>query len=206
MELTAREAELLERAQAGDREAYAELHALLEPAVARFIRRLIGDGYEWEDLTQETMSALYFNLDKFTEPGMVRPFIFRVARNRCYDVLRRRGRHPEVSLDESEESDPINARISFTVAVERSTPLDETAHWLLLELEVREAMQQLPELQRQALILFAEEGMTYAEIAEIMDTNIGTIKSRIFHAKQRLRALLPTETLDAIEEQVRERV
>lgn len=204
MELTARETDLLERARAGDREAFADLHALLEPSVSRFVRRLIGDGYEWEDLTQETMSALYFNLDKLTEPGMVRPFVFRVARNRCYDVLRRRGRHPEMSLDESEESEPINARISFAAAMERSTPMDETAHWLLLELEVREAMQQLPELQRQALILFAEEGMTYAQIAEIMDVNIGTIKSRIFHAKQRLRALLNPETIDAIEERVTE--
>ncbi|MCL4251986.1 MAG: sigma-70 family RNA polymerase sigma factor [Anaerolineae bacterium] len=205
MDLTAHEADLLERAKAGDRDAFADLHGALEPAVARFVRRLIGDGQEWEDLTQDTMTALYFNLDKITEPGMLRPFIFRVARNRCYDVLRRRGRHPQVTLDESEESEPFNVRVSFEASNARSTSLDETAHWLLLELEVREAMQQLPELQRQALILFAEEGMTYAEIAEIMDVSIGTIKSRIFHAKQRLRALLPAETVDAIEGNVSER-
>ena len=57
---------------------------------------------------------------------------------------------------------------------------EEVAHWLLLRLEVQAAMNKLPELQRQTLILHAEEGLAYQEIAEAMDTSIGTVKSRLF--------------------------
>ena len=60
-------------------------------------------------------------------------------------------------------------------------------------------MERLPELQRQALILFSEEGLSYNEIAEAMDTSIGTVKSRLFHAKQGLRRLLRPDTLQALD-------
>jgi RNA polymerase sigma-70 factor (ECF subfamily) len=78
-------------------------------------------------------------------------------------------------------------------------PPDEAAHWLLLHLEVQEAIDRLPELHRQALILYAEENLSYSEIAEVMNTSVGTVKSRMHYAKRILRGLLRSETLSALE-------
>lgn len=194
------EHELLRQAQEGDEYAFEQLHALLAPGLGRFVRRLIGDGQESEDVVQETLMALYLNLNRIEPVEKLRPYVFRIARNRCYDILRRGGRYEEVSIDA--DDDPMRVRVSFEIPDERATPPEEVAHWLLLQIEVREAMDSLPELQRQTLILYADEGLTYAEIAEVMGVNIGTIKSRLFHAKRTLRARLKPETLAAILEEL----
>ncbi|MBK8136853.1 MAG: hypothetical protein IPK52_13635, partial [Chloroflexi bacterium] len=80
-----------------------------------------------------------------------------------------------------------------------ATAPEEVTHWLLLGLEVRQSIDRLPELQRQTLILFCEEAMSHAEIAEVMDVSIGTVKSRLFHAKKGLRGLVRPELLLAIQ-------
>ena len=198
---TVTEHELLRLAQQGDDEAFEQLHAMLAPGLGRFVRRLIGDGQEAEDVVQDTLLALYLNLNRIEPVEKLRPYVFRIARNRCYDILRRGGRYEEVSIDEDDD-DPIKVRVSFELADERSTPPEEVAHWLLLQLEVREVMDSLPELQRQTLMLYAEENLSYAEIAEVMGVSIGTIKSRLFHAKKNLRARLKPETLAVILEEL----
>lgn len=188
------EHELLRQAQAGDTQAFEALHARLEPDLARFTRRLIGPGGESEDVVQETLVAFYVNLNRIEPVEMLRPYLFRIARNRCYDILRRQGRYDEVSIEEDDD-DPVQVRITFDLAEHAGTLPEEAASWLLLYTEVREAMDNLPEMQRQALILYAEENMSYQEIAAIMGVSIGTIKSRLFHAKRNLRARLSDETL-----------
>ena len=195
------EAELLKLAQDGDYDAFEALYTALEPGLARFVRRLIGDGYESEDVVQDTLTSLYVNLVKIDPPEKLRPYVFRIARNRCYDILRKQGRYEEVSID-ADEDDSFNVRVSFQLADERVPMPEEVSHWLLLHLEVSDAIERLPELQRQALILYAEEELSYAEIADVMNVSIGTIKSRIFHAKQTLRRMLKPATLEAIEDEM----
>jgi len=195
------EYELLRLAQQGDDEAFEQLHASLAPGIGRFVRRMIGDGQEAEDIVQDTLLALYLNLNRIEPVEKLRPYVFRIARNRCYDLLRRGGRYEEVSMD-ADQDDDVRVRVSFEIADERATPPEEVAHWLLLQIEVRDAMDSLPELQRQTLMLFAEENMTYNEIAEVMAVSIGTIKSRLFHAKKNLRARLKPETLAVIMEEL----
>lgn len=189
------EVELLKAAQAGDQDAFETLWREFEPPLLRFVGRLIGAGQEAEDIVQETLMALYLHLDQIDPPEKLRPYVFRIARNRCYDLLRRDGRFEQIDMPDDEA--PVSVRVSF--AGESSVPPDDAVHWLLLHLEVKEAMDRLPELQRQALTLYAEEEMSYAEIADIMGVTLGTIKSRIFHAKQTLRRLLRRETLAAID-------
>ncbi len=189
------EAVLLERAQAGDDEAYGVLILKLEMPVRRFIRRLIGTSDAEDDITQDVFIKLHHKLHRIQPEQGVRPYLYRMVRNRTYDELRRIGRYEVVSLDE----EPVEAYASFQNLPDDGEAPDETAHWLLIQLEVREAMERLPELQRQALILFSEEGLTYNEIAAAMETSIGTIKSRLFHAKQNLRRLLRPETLQALD-------
>ena len=190
------EHELLRQAQRGDYMAFEQLHASLEPAITRFVNRLTGGrGQEAEDVVQDTFIALYLNLNAINPVENLRPYVFRIARNRCYDILRRQGRFEELSLDD----EPVQVRVSFDLANRQGVMPEDNAHWILLHLEVQEAMEYLPELQRQALILYSEENLSYAEIAEIMGVEVGTIKSRIFHARRDLRRMLKPETLAAIE-------
>jgi RNA polymerase sigma-70 factor, ECF subfamily len=188
------EHELLQQAKTGDQEAFAALHAALEPPVYRYVRRLIGDGQECEDVLQETFLSLYQNMERIVPLENVRPYVFRIARNRCYDVLRR---HKDaLSLDD----ELTEHKVSFDLKGSHESPPDEVAHWLLLKLEVDAAIDQLPQVQRETLLLYCEEGMSYAEIAEITGVNIGTVKSRLFHAKKNLRGLVRPEVLIAIQE------
>lgn len=188
------EGELLLRAQAGDMDAFGDLQARLTPAIRRFVWRLVGDHDEQEDVIQDSLIALYLNLDRVQPIEKLRPYLFRIVRNRCYDLLRKRRRREQISLDD----EPVELWASLEAAQDEQPP-DEATHWLLLRAEVMTAVDRLPELQRQALILYAEENLSYAEIAEVMQTSLGTIKSRIFHAKQLLRRRLRPETVQHLE-------
>jgi len=87
-------------------------------------------------------------------------------------------------------------RVSFTG--EAPPPPEDTVHWLLVRLEVMNAIDELPARQREALILFAEEGFSMQEIAEATDVPPGTVKSRLYHARQGLRRRLNPATLRAV--------
>lgn len=194
------EDDLLRLAQDGDEEAFGVLMLKLDGPVRRFVRRLIGSSDAEDDIVQDVFIALYRNLGNVDPERGVKPYVFRSVRNRSYDELRKQGRYQVYSLD----ADSTETYATFdTLADSREGP-EEVAHWLMIQLEVREAMERLPESQRQALILFAEEGLSYAEIAEAMNTNIGTIKSRIFHAKQNLRRLVRPDVLQALETEFEE--
>lgn len=189
------EHELLRQAQAGDIEAYEELQILLEAPIRRFVRRMIDMGDIEDDIVQDVFIAFFMNLANIQPVENLRPYIYRIARNRCYDELRKLGRDDrEMSLDD----EGTQVWVSFTTANDQLQH-DDATYWSLLHLEVRAAIERLPEAQRQALILYADEGMTYAEIAEIEGVSIGTIKSRVFYAKKALRGLLKPQTLAALE-------
>jgi RNA polymerase sigma-70 factor, ECF subfamily len=190
------EAAYLIQAQTGDREAYEALQLLLEPDVRRFVNRMIQHTETTDDIVQEVFLKFYLNMHKINPPENVRPYIFRIARNSCYDDLRQLDRNSNESLDD----EPVEMRVSFTSSHQQPKP-DDLTHWMLLGMEVRAAMERLPESQRQALILYSEEGMSYAEIAEVLEVNIGTVKSRLHHAKKTLRALMRPETLDILQEE-----
>ena len=186
--------ELLLAAQAGDIDAYETLHDRLEPPIRRYVRRMIGGGIIEDDVVQEVFIAFYTHLKDIDPPEKLRAYVFRIAHNCCMNEFRRWSREKTVSLD----VEPVNMWVSFTASNNGSRP-EELTHWLLLYMEVQEAMSELPDAQREALVLFSEEHLSYAEIAEIMDCSVGTIKSRLYHAKQTLRRLVRPETLRAIE-------
>lgn len=187
------EQQLLRLAQNGDMLAFEDLHARLSPHLLRFIRRIVGYGQEADDVLQDTFVALFVKLPEI-QAEKLRPYAFRIARNRCYDLLRREGRAGTLALD----AEPEHGGAPLEIADERATAPDDAAHWLLLHMEVQDALDRLPPLQRQTLTLYTEAELSYQEIAEVMEVNIGTVKSRLFHAKKNLRGLLRPETLLAI--------
>jgi RNA polymerase sigma-70 factor (ECF subfamily) len=188
------EDDLLRLAQSGDEEAFGVIMFKMENPLRRFVRRLIGNSDAEDDIVQDVFVSLYRKLALIDSERGLKPYLYRMARNRSYDELRKQGRYQVYSLD----AEPTETYASFETVPDGSEEPEEVAHWLMIQLEVREAMERLPENQRQALILFAEEGLSYAEIADIMKTSIGTIKSRLFHAKKNLRGLVRPEILEAL--------
>lgn len=187
------EIELLRQAQAGDMDAFGELQNLLESSIRRFVWRLIGTHDAEDDIVQDSLIALYLNLERVCPPENLRPYLFRIVRNRCYDLLRKRKRWEHLSLDE----EPVEAYVSLHTEGEGRP--EEVTDWLMLNLEVQRSIDKLPELQRQTLILYSEESLSYNEIAEAMGCSIGTVKSRLFYAKKMLRQLISPETLNVLE-------
>ena len=188
------EQELFEEAKASSRTAFDRLQDILNPSVRRFVRRLVGISDAEDDIVQDAFLALYMNLERLKSSEHLRPFLFRVVRNRCYDTLRRQGRFQFVPLEAASEDSTFNP--SFLT--DRLQQPDEQLHWRLLYSEVQKAIERLPEIQRQAIILYCEENLTYAQIAEAMGTDIGTVKSRIFYGRKNLRKLLKPEILEAL--------
>lgn len=194
--MTDLEYDLLQEAQGGDMDAYEELQLLLEPDIRRYVRRMVNNPYTEDDIMQDVFIRFYMNMHNIDPVSSLRPYIFRIARNRCYDEFRSYGRTDEMSLDD----EPVQMRVSFTEAHSVPKP-DDITHWMLLQLEVREAIDNLPDTQRDALILYSEEQMSYAEIADIMECSIGTVKSRLYYAKKNLRGLLRPETVEVLDEE-----
>ena len=200
LEITALEAELLRQAQAGDHAAFEQMWSRLEHPVRRFVRRLVGKSDAEDDIVQDVSIALFYHIQRVLPAERLRPYVFRIARNCCYDELRKQGRFDIDSLDD-EHTEHLHALID---TVHSSPHPEDAAHWLLLHMEVMAAMDRLPELQRQALLLYAEEGFSYADIAVVMNTSLGTVKSRVFYAKRLLRQLLHPGTVQALEEEFQE--
>jgi RNA polymerase sigma-70 factor (ECF subfamily) len=188
------EHELFEQAKANNRTAFDRLQETLDASVRRFVRRLVGISEAEDDVVQDAFLALYMNLERLESSEHLRPFLFRVVRNLCYDTLRRQGRFQFVPLDAASEDSAVNP--SFLT--DRRRQPDEELHWILLHSEVQKAIDRLPEIQRQTIILYCEENLTYAQIAEAMGTDIGTVKSRIFYGRKNLRKLLKPEILEAL--------
>ena len=188
------ERKLFEKARAGDRAAFDRLRELLATPVRRFVRRLIGSSDAEDDVLQDAFLALYMNLQRIPSVESLRPFLFRVIRNLCYSELRRQGRFATTSLDTGGEAGSPALR---DLPEHRPSPHDQV-QWLLLCGEVQKAMERLPEMQRQALILYVHEDLTYQQIAEAMATDIGTVKSRIHYARQNLRRQLTADIAEAL--------
>ena len=176
---------LLRAAQVDPSDHFAALQCYLEADIHRFVRRLIGSN-DADDIVQDTFIALYSNLERIDPPEKLLPFIYRVARNRCYDALRKGRRHQIMSLDAIAEPRSMSAF---------SYPEDQT-HWRMMMEQVLLAVELLTEPQRQTLILYCEEAFSIQEVAEIMNTSPGTVKSRLYYARQTLRRILSADDFD----------
>jgi RNA polymerase sigma factor (sigma-70 family) len=189
---------LLCAARAGDRSAFDRLQAALLPPAARFVRRLLGEPDAEEDLLREAFLALYQNLYRMDRPGALLPFLCRVLRNQCYDLLRRRERHDTVSLDGGGWGDDGDGPDwSERLPSPRPSP-EESVQRFFLWAEVQAAVDRLPERQREVLILYADADLTYAGVAEALNLDPGTVRSLLYQARQNLYRRLRPDTLAAL--------
>lgn len=173
--------ELLARARDGDLEAFNQLVLLHQALVFNLCYRLMGHRQAAEDAAQEAFLAAWRRLGSLR--GQLRPWLLRIASNACLDEQRRRSRRPSGSLElalESGVAEPADP-----------APALEAVHLQgEMRRELETALSRLPQEQRLALILCDVEGLDYAEIAAVAGVSLGTVKSRISRAREKMRGIL----------------
>ena len=185
--------QLVERAQRGDKRAFELLVEKYQRKLARLVSRLVRDPGEVEDVTQEAFIKAYRALPSFRGDSAFYTWLYRIGINTAKNYLAALGRRAPTSTEvEAEEAEGFE---SGELLRDINTPES-----LLLTKEigntVNAAIESLPEELRSAIQLWELEGMSYEEIAKLMDCPIGTVRSRIFRAREaiaeRLRPLLGT--------------
>jgi RNA polymerase sigma-70 factor (ECF subfamily) len=175
---------LIFSAARGDLDAFNQLVTRHERTVLNLCWRMLGTLHEAEDASQDTFIKAWTNAKSF-KGGAVRPWLLRIATNTCYDILRSQGRKPTGSLDAldfesksswSTQSDPVDP-VRFAETGDLSRMLEA-------------ALAQIPDEQRLAVTLCDIQGLQLAEAAEVMDISLGTVKSRLFRGRAKLRDLL----------------
>ncbi|MCG6939776.1 MAG: RNA polymerase sigma factor RpoE [Thiohalocapsa sp.] len=181
---------LVERAQRGDGRAFDLLVLKYQQRVAALISRYLRDNTEVMDVTQEAFLKAYRALPGFRGESAFYTWIYRIAINTVKNYMVAQGRRPpgeDVEAEVAEQMD-MGGRLREHATPERELLTDEIAE------NVQAALDGLPEDLRTAIVLRELEGMSYEEIATAMSCPIGTVRSRIFRAREaidkRLRPLL----------------
>ena len=167
---------LLERARRGEQAAFLLLYERHREAIFRFSYRLLGSVELAEDTTHDCFLSLIRRPEGFDpQRATLRTYLYAATRNLAMKVFRSQGR--ETAIDDLDER-PAASRYG------------QPLHRLLdseLAAKVKEAVADLPPLQREALVLFEYEGLALNEIAEVVGTDVGAVKSRLHRARVRLR-------------------
>jgi len=186
--------ELVERAKQGDLRAFDMLVLKYQRRVFRLVSRLIKNTSEVEDVAQETFIKAFRAIQQFRGDSAFYTWLYRIAVNTAKNHLFSKGKRPitlsELAKNEDSESyDVIDA-------VSNESPEGNLAGLQIAE-AVNNAVGKLPEELSTAVILREMDGLSYEEIAEVMNCPIGTVRSRIFRAReaiaQELRPLLNTQ-------------
>jgi RNA polymerase sigma-70 factor (ECF subfamily) len=172
--------QLVQRVQAGDKAAFDLLVRKYQHRVLKLVSRFVSDAAEAEDVAQEAFIKAYRALASFRGDSAFYTWLYRIAINTAKNALVSNRRRPvdfDLDLQDPEQYDR-HARLK-----EGDTP-----EGVLLTEEIRsvveKAMEQLPEDLRTAIVLRELEGLSYEEIAEAMDCPVGTVRSRIFRARE----------------------
>src|SRR2546423_6599221 len=177
---------LLEAARVGDEAAFAELVRRYRNQITNYVYRLTNDYDSASDLAQETFLRVYRAAARYQTTYAFSTYIYRIATNLAISELRKRKRHRLVSLTGLLTSPDGEEAIDFNPPDEQ--PLQDIA---LVDAErravVKRAISTLPERYRAPLVLRGVEGKSYDEIASILQTSEGTVKSRINRARNFLR-------------------
>lgn len=171
---------LMQLYRGGDQDAFQTLYERQRGALLRFVRRMALDGSDAEEIVQETWMAVIRGKERYVPDARFVTYLFSIARRRAMDRWRRRGRRPELEDGDALDQVPGPARTQPEAIVAGEA----------LALAMVAALDVLPHLQREALLLRAETDLTIDEIAQVTDTTRETVKSRLRYGLRRLRAAL----------------
>ena len=176
------EHELIRRCQEGDKVAFAQLVRANQQMVFNLLYRLIPDWMDLEDIAQDVWVKVYQSIGKMKNYASFKTWLHRIAVNTYYDKMRKLGHRVDVSLDE-----PVNYDENYILDIPDTKLLPEE---LILSEEwkeyVEKKMKTLPEQHRLILVMRDVQNLSYDEIAEVTGLSLGTVKSRIARAREKL--------------------
>jgi len=181
------EVELVKRARKGDLTAYDELVRRYQERIYATVYHMTANHEDANDLAQEAFIKAFQALKSFKGGSSFYTWVYRIAVNKTINFLKQRRNKGQMSLDDLDfnaEHDP-----DFVALVSEKTPRREVGLTELQE-KLNAAMQRLSEPHRLAVTLHDVQGLSHEEIAKIMDCNVGTVRSRLFYARQQLQAYL----------------
>jgi RNA polymerase sigma-70 factor, ECF subfamily len=160
-------------------------------AVYRFAIRLTGSPDEAEDLVQETFLRAFRSWDQYTRGTKAKSWLFTICRNVFLRGRERAKRHEEIVSENAVRSAATSAALSSPVwsSVQAVDPEGDFFESIVDD-RIIEAIEALPEEYRTTVVLSDIEGLPYAEIAELMEVPVGTVKSRLFRGRRRLQEVL----------------
>jgi len=173
------EERLIERASQGDTQAFDQLLSEHEKRMYGICLRMCRNQEDAQDCLQESMLRIFRAITSFKGQSSFSTWVYRITMNACIDELRRRKNAQQVSVDTLMEEGWMPVDPGETPE-EHAVSVDQQA-------ELSRLIRQLPEDMRAAVVLRDIQGYTYEEISEILDTNVGTVKSRISRGRERLR-------------------
>ena len=188
------DATLMLRVKQGDMVAFEELVHKHRQGVLNLLFRTLPDATEAEDLAQHVFVQVFKSAHRYRASAKFRTWLLTIARNLCLNEIRRRSRHPAESLDQKHPDYDDQPLRQFEDSKTDSPP-DQMLETELVQ-KIAEAVSDLPENQRTAIVLFREEEMAYEDIAEVLGCSLSATKSLIHRAretlKQRLKPYLRT--------------
>jgi len=184
---------LVARAQKGDKKAFDLLVIKYQAKVASIVSRYVSDHHEIADVTQETFIKVYRALKGFRGDSAFYTWIYRIAINCAKNYLASKGRRPPAADIDIHEAEHLSAGLNLRDIASPESVLNKEQ----LERVVKRAIMGLPEDLRAALTLREFDGLSYDEISSVMNCPVGTVRSRIFRAREsvdkEIRALTGNE-------------
>ena len=172
----------LKRAKKGENAAICDLLSFYENKVYCIVIRMLKNEHDANDCTQDALIKIFNSLHKFKGESSFSTWVYRITINTANDYLRRQNRHKSVSLEQQEDGGTSLKNLSFSP--------DEMLDSVQIKDSIMAAIDTLNEEQRTAIILCDIEGFSYEEIAQMLYISIGTVKSRIFRGREKLKFLL----------------
>ncbi len=175
---------LVKLAKSGDMQAFETLIIKHEKIVYNIALRMFGASEDVKDISQEVFLKVYRNLQQFDEKSAFSTWVYRIAMNTCIDEMRKRKNKQTYSLEEELEDTDGSYQKQF--ADNEETP-EQTMMRKEAQSEILQALETLSAEHRMAIVLRDIRGFSYEEIADMTDTTLGTVKSRISRARLQLK-------------------
>lgn len=182
--------ELVEVFQGGDTAAFEMLMSRWDRKIQGVIYRVVGPSEDARDLSQEAFLKAYRGLGTFKKEARFSSWLYQIVLNVCRDRLRRKKGRRHVSLDELNEAGEFPAALHAPSAIDMVESLD-------LSRVVAAAVAELPEDQREVIALKEYQGLTFVEIADVLQVPTSTVKTRLYRALSQLRRRLERQGIGA---------
>ncbi|MCU0788003.1 MAG: sigma-70 family RNA polymerase sigma factor [Verrucomicrobia bacterium] len=181
------EVDLVRAATAGDLRAYDQLVQRCQERIYATIYHMTSNHEDANDLAQETFIKAYQSLKSFRGGSSFYTWVYRIAVNKTINFLKQRNKRVQLSLNDLDAN--VEGNPDLVALISEDTP-QRDAQLSELQEKLNEALMRLSEEHRLAVVLHDIQDLPHDEIAKIMDCNVGTVRSRLFYARQQLQGLL----------------